>query len=337
MRRLIFSLALIVMVSMPVAAQRFPYHDPDLIEKLYKNDYQHIGNDNLSRQDLIALIAAFGVSKDPKKKCDLVEDQGSMAGGAKLLKYNTFLQSDSRTGQYPSKESRELAFVSALFPDPPYAYVLDPNLVAMANEIDKGGCNSPRVQTIRRNLVQLLDDRMAGRNVPVTAAPPGPQTQARPRPPVAGTQPIPPTPPPTTRPPQPTAPQPAPPPPPPPVQTGIPPRTVMPVVLLEPIDILTTDYNRTYRAKVLRDVVAPGGRIVLSSGAEVVLKLSREQSPQPSIVMVAISAISVVVDGKPVALTTTMPHKAGMPVVPNMPKIELPAGISIALTVESAK
>jgi hypothetical protein len=111
----------------------------------------------------------------------------------------------------------------------------------------------------------------------------------------------------------------------------------MPVVLLEPIDILTTDYNRTYRAKVQRDVVAPGGRTVLTSGAEVVLKLSREQSPQANLVMVAISAVSVVVDGKPVALTTTMPHKSGMPVVPNMPKIELPAGIGIALTVESAK
>jgi hypothetical protein len=164
---------------MPAAAQlgRWPYYDPDLIEKLYKNDYQHVGNDNASRQDLIAVIAAFGL--DPDAKCSLVTDD-SLAGGAKLAGYISFLQSDSRTGQYPSAEASELAFVGALYPDPPYVYINDPNLVAMAREIETHKCKSDRIQTIRRNFVQLLDDRIAGRNIPASAASPRPAPPPQP-------------------------------------------------------------------------------------------------------------------------------------------------------------
>jgi hypothetical protein len=338
------SFLLLLFISMPVAAQRFPYHDPDLIEKLYKNDYQHVGNDNLSRQDLIGVIAAFGLPDDPKKKCDLVADQSSQAGFAKLAKYYSFLQSDFRTGQYPSQEAKELAFVSVLFPDPPYVYILDPNLTAMAREIEKGGCKSSRVEAIRRNLVQILDDRIAGRNIPVTAAAPrtGPQTQpqvgtpqtrpgAQPPTPVARA-PQPPAPQPTAPPVRTAPPAPQPPQPPPVDASGVPPGTRIGVTTLEPIDLLNPGENRTYRGKVQRDVQS-GGRTVFVMGAEVLLKLSRD-STQPNIVMFSITAVSVVVDGKPVALTTTTPFKTAAPIVPNLPKLELPAGFGMALTVQ---
>jgi hypothetical protein len=168
---------------MPVAAQpnRWPYYDPDLIEKLYENDYQHVGNDNASRQDLIAVIAAFGLPNDPDKDCAFVTDD-SLAGGAKLAGYIKFLMSDSRTGQYPSGEAGEIAFMSALYPDPPYVYINDPNLVAMAREIETRQCGSDRIQTIRRNFVNLLDDRMAGRNVPASAVASRPRSVPAPQP-----------------------------------------------------------------------------------------------------------------------------------------------------------
>jgi hypothetical protein len=165
-------LTLLLLVSRPIEAQvsRWPYYDPDLIDKLYKNDYEHVGNDNASRQDLLAVIAAFGLPNDPDKDCAFVTDDSP----AKLIGYVKFLQSDSRTGAYPSDEAGALAFVSALYPDPPYVYVNDPNLIAMAREIDEHSCGSDRIQTIRRNFVKLLDDRVAGRNIPITAVAPRP-------------------------------------------------------------------------------------------------------------------------------------------------------------------
>jgi hypothetical protein len=359
---------------MPALAQRFPYSDPNLIEKLSRNDYQNIGNDNLSRQDLIGVIAAFGLPDDPKKKCDVVADD-SLQGGLRLARYIQFLQSDSRTGQYPSTEARDLAFISALFPDPPYVYVLDPNLGRMADEIARNGCNSARIQTIRKNLVQLLDDRIAGRNIPASSATAGlpnltpeeiaarrrvvqAQIEAAQRQPPGA--PLTPStggpsaqPAPTPQPARPAAQAPAaqrasPPParpaqpapaPAPPEPSVIPARTALVVRTVDVIDLENLDETRIYKANTAVQAMS-GTRVVVPQGTEVLLKVSRQQQPvQPNVTLVEVRAVSTTVDGKAVTLTAT----PFITVAPGggtgglaAPK-ELPAGTTMSFVVQTAQ
>jgi hypothetical protein len=292
------SLALLLIVAKPAAAQfAWPYHDPSLLDKLYTNDYQHIGNDNLSRQDLMAVIQAFGLSDDPNLKCPLGDD--SLAGAAKLVSYMSFLSTDYRTGEYPSREAREVAFVSVLYPDPPYAYINDPNLRAMAREIEARGCGNERVRTIGRNLAKLLDDRMAGRSLPLATA----NVAPRPPPRVPG--------------------------------TGVPaPASALGITLLEPIDFYHLDPQRTYKGRVQRDV-ASDGQVVLPAGTEVQVKAVQAGPIFINQINVDITAVSAIVNGTKLTLTTE-PQRMSAVLIDGRPKYEYPAGSEIWFTTVQA-
>src|SRR5262249_17018378 len=72
----------------------------------------------------------------------------------KIAAYIRYLNSNSTTGEFPSAQFMALSVLG------PNAFVLDPNVMAMGLEIGKSGCKSERVQKIRQNLVNLLDQRL---------------------------------------------------------------------------------------------------------------------------------------------------------------------------------
>jgi hypothetical protein len=193
----------------------------------------------------------------------------------------------------------------------------------MAREIEANGCKSDRIQTIRKNFVQLLDDRIAGKNVPgAAAAPSGPARQPAVAP---------------TRPPVPAAPQPVAP------AMPIPYTTRITVTSIDAIDLTSADETRTYRAKVESAIF--NGKTVpeLAVGTEVLLKVSRQIQPnQPKgyeIAVVKIQAVSTTVSGKPVTLTTS-PFTATGPIGESMKALmptQLPAGSKMFFDVQSVK
>jgi hypothetical protein len=149
----------LLLVSIPLHAQinkAWPKHDPDLIEKLYRGDFAHISDDNFGRIDLEAVMTAFrSDAKLGNDKCPLFGGETVTADQmAKIATYIRYLNSNSTTGEFPSAQFMAL---SALGPD---AFALDPNMMAMGLEIGKSGCRSNRVQKIRENIVDLLDQRI---------------------------------------------------------------------------------------------------------------------------------------------------------------------------------
>jgi hypothetical protein len=151
-------LAVLVLASLPLEAQ-FGGFDRDLLDKLYRADFAHISDDNVGRMDLEAVVMAFRADDEVAVKCDLFGGQGLDVGQlATFLGYIKFLNTDRDTGTFPSAQFLALS-VLGFGTDAPGLWALDPNMLAMGLEIEKG-CASPRAGTIRRNLVRLLDERI---------------------------------------------------------------------------------------------------------------------------------------------------------------------------------
>jgi hypothetical protein len=109
------SLALAQMPALP--------HDPGLIDKLLTRNFDAIGDDNGARIDILIVFTVLG-------------DSGCRAprpGRVSAAEYVRYLNSDSRTGQHPSRDSMALGAMR-LFGDP---RGLNPNAVRMAGEIDR--------------------------------------------------------------------------------------------------------------------------------------------------------------------------------------------------------
>jgi hypothetical protein len=84
---------------------------------------------------------------------------------ATFLKYIRYLNSDSKTGTFPSAQFMALSVLSGAV-DFPGVWALDPNMLAMGLEISEHGCKSARVQKIRENLISLMDQRIAWHAIP---------------------------------------------------------------------------------------------------------------------------------------------------------------------------
>src|SRR4051812_23577869 len=146
--------------ALPAMAQLFRA-DPALIDKLYKADFQHISDDNPGRMDLEAVIMAFRTDSEIPKtsRCSIFgDDQPFTATMPAFAQYFRYLNSNSTTGEFPSAQFMAMGIVGAGTLPGPWGF--DPNMTAMAAEIKKG-CNTTRVQTIRRNILTLLDQRIA--------------------------------------------------------------------------------------------------------------------------------------------------------------------------------
>jgi hypothetical protein len=91
----------------------------------------------------------------------------------------------------------------------------------------------------------------------------------------------------------------------------IPAGTQLAVMTIEPIDLLSQDESRTYRAELARPALFHG-QTVLAKGTEVLLKVSREKRPgmPDTLAFMALSVDSTTVDGKRTALTTSTVTKA---------------------------
>jgi hypothetical protein len=130
-----------------------------LLDKLYRGDFANISDDNFGRMDLEAVVMAFSTDERAREKCDIFGGKGlDGAQTTKFLSYIKFLNTDRDTGTFPSAQFLLLGTLSGLT-DYPGMWALDPNMLAMALEIEKG-CNSDRVFRIRTNLLKLLDERI---------------------------------------------------------------------------------------------------------------------------------------------------------------------------------
>lgn len=149
---------LFLTAALPLEAQ-FGQFDRTLLDKLYRGDFAQIADDNFGRMDLEAVVMAFRADDEVAVKCDLFGGEGlSAAQLAVFLGYIKFLNTDRDTGTFPSAQFIALS-VLGFSADAPGLWALDPNMLAMGLEIEKG-CASSRADTIRRNLVRLLDDRI---------------------------------------------------------------------------------------------------------------------------------------------------------------------------------
>lgn len=107
------------------------------------------------------------------------------------------------------------------------------------------------------------------------------------------------------------------------------------VVLLEPIDMLSQDEERRYRAELGKPALWVGGLTVVPKGAAVLLKLVREAEAMPNQVNVKITAESLVFNGQPTAIQTSFKRIAtaadprrGQP---------LPIGTALTFTFQAMK
>src|SRR5262245_28224387 len=158
-RRPLFAGALLLLCAAAAAQPSFR-HDGQLIDKLYKGDFAHISDDNFGRMDLEAVLMAFRTDEElaQGKKCDIMGGTGlDGAGMAKLLGWIKYLNTDSATGTFPSAQFLALSVFGA---GTLGIWAFDPNMLAMAEEIDDGGCSGPRVKKIRENFAKLMDQRI---------------------------------------------------------------------------------------------------------------------------------------------------------------------------------
>lgn len=160
----LLSLSIPLAVQTPsLAALGWPFHsDRDLINKLYTGDFAHISDDNFGRMDLEAVFMAFRTDKNAgPDKCNVLgENQSAADVMARIAKYIQYLNTDRQTGTFPSAQFMTLSVLSAAG-DSPGFWALNPNMLAMAMEIHERGCASERVQRIRGNMIQLLEERIA--------------------------------------------------------------------------------------------------------------------------------------------------------------------------------
>ena len=86
----------------------------------------------------------------------------------------------------------------------------------------------------------------------------------------------------------------------------IPVGTALLVTTLEPIDLLTVDQNRRYKAQLERPAVVRGATL-LPQGTEVLLKVSRQDQPglDNAATVFMITADSTTFNGKSIPLITT--------------------------------
>ncbi len=154
------SLAAFFAVHAPsLAAVGWPFHsDRDLITKLYNADFAHISDDNEGRMDLQTVMYAFRYDEKRREKCSLLGDDMSLALS---MKYTRFLNTDRQTGTFPSAQFMALSVMDLAAKKPGDVFALGPNAMAMAMEIDEHGCQSPRVERIRQNIIKLLEQRIA--------------------------------------------------------------------------------------------------------------------------------------------------------------------------------
>jgi len=156
---------LLVHLSSPATAQidkAWPKHDPELLNKLYKGDLAHVSDDNFGRMDVEAVMTMFRTDdKAGPDKCSLLGQNVSDAEStAAMTRYLRYLNTDRQTGTFPSAQSMALS-VLGIGKDALGGFALDPNAMAMAMQIHEQGCKSERVQTVRENLIKLLEQRVA--------------------------------------------------------------------------------------------------------------------------------------------------------------------------------
>jgi len=94
-------------------------------------------------------------------KCPLLGQNVSDAEStAAMAQYIRYLNTDQQTGTFPSAQFMMLSVLGA-GKDALGGFALDPNAMAMAMEIHEHGCDSERVQKIRKNIINLLQQRVA--------------------------------------------------------------------------------------------------------------------------------------------------------------------------------
>src|ERR1700693_2498640 len=139
-------LAALLLLAIPVTAQVSPWppcgalvervcYDPGRINKLYNGDFQHISDNNFGRMDLEAVLMAFRAdAKAGKDKCPVMGDSDSGHTMDTFSKYIRYLNSDSKTGTFPSAQFMALSVLSGAV-DFPGVWALDPNMLTMGLEI----------------------------------------------------------------------------------------------------------------------------------------------------------------------------------------------------------
>ncbi|HEX5046732.1 MAG TPA: hypothetical protein VFX89_06385 [Gammaproteobacteria bacterium] len=156
-RRPIIAAALLSLCASAGAQPSFR-NDPNLIDKLHDGDFAHIADDNFGRMDLEAVLMAFRTDEELPRKCDIMGGTGlDGAGLVKFLGWIKYLNTDSATGTFPSAQFLALSVLGA---GTLGIWALDPNMLAMAEEIDADGCSGPRVKKIRENFARLMDQRI---------------------------------------------------------------------------------------------------------------------------------------------------------------------------------
>ena len=158
-------IASLLLLSTPATAQinkAWPKHDPELITKLYNGNFAHISDDNFGRMDVEAVMTMFRTDqKAGADKCPLLGQNVSDAEStAAMAQYIRYLNTDRQTGTFPSAQFMMLSVLGA-GKDALGGFALDPNAMAMAMEIHEHGCDSERVQKIRKNIINLLQQRVA--------------------------------------------------------------------------------------------------------------------------------------------------------------------------------
>ena len=143
-------LMVLLLTAVPLHAQ-FTRVDRNLIDKLYRGDFANISDDNFGRMDLEAVVMAFRADdRVPEQEVRPVwRSRTDRSTNGEVSRLYQVFEYGPRHRNISERSIHGFECAERWESNHPGVWALDPNMLAMALEIDKAGGCTDRAKTIR--------------------------------------------------------------------------------------------------------------------------------------------------------------------------------------------